>query len=149
PAPSVQHGTPDADFWYAPPELGATRPFPIPRPREINLSNGVRALLVERHHSPVASVSMVLHWQPPYPRAGIQEMLGRVVLQARDARGTPLSKRLWRSGVATAPFTTHLGFACPPEELSDSLAALLDALLHGELRADSLKDYALTAPERE
>lgn len=95
-APAAE--TPDEALRYKPPLVLAARSQPPPRVEAMTLSNGVRALLVERHDLPLVAARVVLRRRerPQLPR--MAGLFGGILLDAAPAGDKSLGHKLWTLG---------------------------------------------------
>lgn len=106
PAPdAVLAETPDDTLRYKPPLVLAARGHPPPRVEEITSSNGIRALLIERHDLPLVAARVVLRRRERPSVPDLQRLIAPTLLETASAGGKSLFTELWSLGVFRDYFT--------------------------------------------
>ncbi len=135
--------TPDDTFRYRPPSIEATAPWAPPPVAELRWPSGVRALLVEQHHLPLASVRVSLRRDERAPIPGLDAILVDLLADAPAADGGPSLREALRSLGAQARFdltrdalVVEVSAAAPV--LGAAITATTAGVLHLAPRQDAL-----------
>lgn len=119
--------TADDNFRYHPPEIAPRNAFTAPTPQEIRLSNGARALLIERPGAGVVSIEAVVRWRSIPETPGLQSILASLLYNAAPRGGGPslytqANGWKWRWDDDAAYYTVSVA----PQDLERVLGSFID-----------------------
>jgi zinc protease len=131
----------------APPKLGAPPTLTLPPLQELQLSNGLHVMLMEKHQVPVVQINVIVNVgtaNDPTDRIGLASMVGDMLDEGagdRDALALAdaldfLGARL-STGAGTSSMAASLYVAV--DKLDDALPILADVVLRPTFPADELE----------